>query len=205
MCFNTGKGAERIAKQSRADEVARQNRITQGMGQINTTFDNAFDEAFYKGRQQAYVDYATPSLERQAQEARKNLIFALSRTGNLDSSAANERNADLTRETNDARVGIANQGLDMANDSRRQVEGARSGVVAELNATGDSTAAAATALRQATNLATPQGYSPLGQLFEVFSRTASAIGSNANNNYRGLIGGGRSLFGAGNGSARVVG
>lgn len=256
MCFGDGGASQRLAQQSRADEVARQNRIRQGMAQIAATFDGTpmpdfsarspvsqrgedfgdvfsgifgrqigqageagaapapqptattggFNEAFYQKRAKDYVDYATPQLERQAADARKQLIFSLSRGGNLSSSAGFDKNASLDRDVNEQRIGIANEGLNQANQTRSQVENIRSGLVSELNATGDDSAAAASAIRQASNINSPVGYSPLGNLFQSFTNTLSAIGSNPGNGFSGFAGGGRGLFGgSGKSSQRVVG
>lgn len=205
MCFGGGGGAaEDMARQQRADEQARQRRVRQGMTQIDNIFSR-FNDKFYGDRAKAYVDYATPSLERQAGDAREKLIYALSRTGNLDSSAANDLNRDLGMEMDEARIGIANEGQDVANRTRANVEDVRSNLVAQLNATGDSSAASAAALRQARDLSMPQGFSPLGTLFAGFANTLASIGSRADNNFSGFLGGGRALFGAPSGSQRVVG
>jgi hypothetical protein len=203
MCFGDG-GAQKQADQQRRDEVARQNRIKSGMSSIADAF-SGFNDSFFAKRAKDYVDYATPGLEKQAGDARDNLIYALSRTGNLDSSAAIDRNADLTEETNAKRIAVANQGLDGANQLRSQVENMRGNVVAELNATGDSSAAGQAALRNAANLNQPQGFTPLGDLFSSFAQTIGNIGSNAGNGYGGFAGGGRSLFSPSAGSQRVVG
>lgn len=204
MCFSAGSGAGKIATAQRADEVARQNRIRAGMGSIDQAF-SGFNDDFFAKRAHDYGLYAMPQVERQAQEQRDNLIYALSRTGNLDSSAAIKRSGDLTRAEDEARIGVANEGLNQANNLRSQVENTRGNVVAELNATGDNSAASAAALRDVQNLNQPAGFSPLGNLFASFANTLGTIGSNANNGYGGFAGGGRTLFsGGGSGSQRVV-
>ncbi len=204
MCFGGG-GADKVAKQQRADEQARQARISAGMGSIAAAF-GGFDDGYYAKRAKDYVDFATPAVEKQGREAHDQLIYALSRTGNLDSSAAIKRNADLTDEINTQRIGIADEGLNQANAARTKVEGVRSNLVAELNATGDSSASADAALRQTANLNQPQGYSPLTNLFASFASTLGDIGSRASNGYSGLVGSSRPLFAtASRGSQRVVG
>lgn len=207
MCLGGGGGAaEKIAKQQRADEVARQNAIKQGMGQISSTF-GAFNDGFYKKRADDYLAYAMPDINRQASDNRENLIYALARTGNLDSSAAIDKNAELTEEANKARIGAANEGINQSNNLRNQVEQTRGNVVAELNATGDASAASASALRAVQNLNQPAGFSPLGSLFLNFADSVARIGSRAGNGYSGFAGGGSGtpLFSTGAGSARVVG
>lgn len=203
MCFGGGaSSANKIAKQQRADEVAREARIKSGMGQIATAFA-PFNDDYYAKQQQNYVDYAEPQLDTQLANQRKNLIYALARTGNLDSSAANKESNDLTQAGDQQKIAIQNQGLDYANTDRQNVENARSDIVSQLNATGDDTAAAQAAVRQAQNLGMPQGYSALGNMFADFANQVATIGSNSNNAYRGFVPTSAPLFGS-SGSSRVV-
>lgn len=206
MCLGGGGGdVEDIAKAQRKDEVERQKRIKAGMAQIAQTF-GAFNESFYGKRASDYQTYAMPEVERQAEHQRKNLIYALARTGNLDSSAAIDKNAELAEEANKQRVGVANEGLNQSNALRSQVEQTRGNVVAELNATGDSAASSASALRAIQNLSQPAGFSPLQNLFVNFANSVGNIGARAGNGYAGFMGGGGgSLFAPSGNSSRVVG
>lgn len=204
MCLFGDGGAGQQAAQQRADEVARQARITSGMSAIDRAF-SGFNDDFYKKRADAYTAYAMPQVDRQAGDARRNLIYALSRTGNLDSSAAINRNADLTEEANQQRIGVANAGMDQANQLRGQVENTRGNVVSQLNATGNDSAAAAAAMRSVENLNQPAGYSPLGNLFASFANSLSGIGANAGNGFSGFAGRGSSLYSPSSSSQRVVG
>ena len=206
MCFGGGGGAaDDIAEEQREEEKARQRRIKRGMKKIDTTF-KAFNDAFYKKRGDDYEAYAMPDVDRQQEDQHKNLIYALARTGNLDSSAAIDKHADLIAEGNKVRIGVTNEGLNQSNQLRNQVENTRSNIVAELNATGDDTAASNSALRQIQHLNQPAGFSPLGNLFLNFANSVAAIGSRAQNGYSGFVGGGASpLFSSGGGSQRVVG
>jgi hypothetical protein len=208
MCLSSilggGGSADKIAKAQRADETARQNRVTQGMSSIANIF-GAFNDDFYNKRAADYQAYAMPEVDRQSDQQRKGLIYALARTGNLDSSAASDKAAELQQEVNKQRIGVANEGLNQANALRGQVENTRGNVVAELNATGDSEAAANSALRQSQALNQPAGFSPLGNLFLNFADTVSRIGSRASNGYSGFIGGGGApIFSASNSAQRVV-
>lgn len=206
MCFGGGGGsANRIANAQRDDEVARQARIKSGMSSIDSAF-SGFNDGFYAKRAADYSAYAMPEVDRQAELQHKDLIYALSRTGNLDSSAAIDKNADLVAEENKQRIGVANAGLDSANQLRGQVESQRGNVVAELNATGDASAASNSALRASQNLNQPAGFSPLGNLFNTFAQSVASIGSRAGNGYSGFLGGGGGgLFSGGGNSQRVVG
>jgi hypothetical protein len=209
MCF-VSSGPGRIAKEQRAEEVARQQRIQSGMAAINNVFDNpasGFNEDFYKRREQGYTDYAMPEVNHEYDAAKKNLVFALSRSGILTSSAGIDKNAELSREFDRTRTDVASKALDYGNQARGQVEQARGNIVAQLNATGDDQGAASAALRQTQQLQMPIGYSPLAGLFANFTSGVSGIGSNARSDYGGFAGGGKpSLFkSTSGGSARVVG
>ena len=124
----------------------------------------------------------------------------------MTSSAAIKKTADLTNEFDQSRLDIANKAQTVSNDARSNVENVRANIVNQLNATGDSSAAASAALRQATTLNQPQlNFSPMTNLFANFAQGLQAIGSNARNDYGGFARGGSSLFSNSGGSSRVVG
>ena len=206
MCFGGDGGAGEIAKQQRADEVARQARIKAGMSKIDKIFSQ-FGDPYYQKQAQAYSDYATPQLDRSYKLAKDNMIYALDRSGILSSSAAIDKNKELTNEFDQSRLDIANKAQDTANQARQNIESVRGNIVNQLNATGDDAAAANTAIRQAQAMNQPQtAFSPLSNLFANFTAGLSAIGSNARNDYGGFFGGrGGGLFSSSGGSAKVVG
>jgi hypothetical protein len=83
-----------------------------------------------------------PEVDRQAGQQRKDLIYALARTGNLDSSAAIDKAAELIQGGQQGSASASpTKGSNQANTLRNQVENTRGNVVAELNATGDASAA----------------------------------------------------------------
>src|SRR3546814_12014739 len=88
----------------------------------------------------------------------EQLIFALSRGGNLNSSVAGERLADLTKQYDRNRTALADRGLALANDARSKVESARSDLVAQLQGSADPTSAAAQAAERAKLLAAPDTF-----------------------------------------------
>lgn len=159
----------REARMARADEAARQERIRQGTQRIGTVFDSQFNDQFFDGRRQAYVDYATPQVEDQFADAQKQLTFALARGGNLNSSARAEKAADLQKRFDITTQEVADKGLSYANEARSAVEGARSDLVGMLNATGDAEGAANSAISRASALSQPAAFSPLTQLFSDFT------------------------------------
>ena len=211
MCFSAlfGGGdnsANDIAQQQRADEVARQQRIKDGMASINNVFDNpttGFTPAFYAKQGQAYTDYATPQVQHDYGLAKDQEVYSLARSGLLDSTAGQKTNSELSYTNDKALTDIANQAQNTENAARSNVEQTRGNLVAELNASGDNAAAAAGAVRQAQNLYQPVGFSPLGNAFQGFTSGLAAIGSNSGNNYQGFFNQSPSLFGGGNASTLV--
>lgn len=161
--------------QARADEQARQDQIRQGTQNISDLFGQ-FDDQFYNGRRDAYVNYATPQLEDQTNDARKQLTYALARRGALDSSSRATQEADLERLRALAETQIKDQGNDYATTARANVESARSDLVNQLNATGDVQEAVQGAQARAAVLSQLPGYSPIASVFSDFT---SALGQQA--------------------------
>ena len=178
MCIGGG-GGDGGAAQARADEAARQARIKQGTQSIDKSF-SGFDDNFYKGRERAYVDYARPQLNDQYTRTQQNLAYNLARQGLSASSEAARNAGELQRQYNDNAALIAGQGMDAANEARNQVEQNRSELLAQLNATSDPAAAAASAVNRANVLAAQRSFSPLGQLF---ANTTGLLGNAATAGY----------------------
>lgn len=162
-----GKSGGNEAKMARQDEQARQERIRQGTTEINRIFDG-FNDDFFNGRRQAFMDYASPQLNDQYADAQKELTFALARGGNLDSSVRGQQTADLQKQYDLANQQIADQAISYEADARNSVEDARSNLIATLNATGDVQGAVNSSLARATALSQPQAFSPLANLFGNF-------------------------------------
>lgn len=135
-----------------------------------------FTDDFYKGREKAYTDFATPQLEDQQAEARKQLTYALSRNGTLNSSIRADQEATLGKIAGTARQGIADTARTQANQTRSSVEGARSDLINTLTSTGDVEGSVSSALSRATALSAPTQFSPLGGMFANFT---GALGTQA--------------------------
>lgn len=167
--MGASKSSGKASKQARADEAARQARIREGTSAIDSTFNNQFTPEFFDSRRTAYVDYAMPQLEQQHADARKELVYALTRAGQLDSSARAEKEAELARLFGVQKQKVADDALGFSNQAKTAVEDARGGLITMLNATGDSAGAANSALARASTLTQPQQFSPLTQLFADFT------------------------------------
>lgn len=163
-------GGSNSASDARADEAARQHRIDKGMADIGQTF-SGFDDKFYKDRENAYLQYATPELQSQTDRTRKSLTFALSRAGLLGSSSATNRTAALEREVALNQRKVSDQALSSANDLRGEIEGQRGQLVSQLEASADPSATSSLALAQAGRLKAPSPMQPLGNMFADFVDT----------------------------------
>lgn len=135
-----------------------------------------FTENFYKGREKAYSDFATPQLEDQLADARRKLTFSLARSGTLNSSIRADQEGTLAKEAGIARQGIADAALAQGNQARNSVEAARADLINTLTSTGDVDSSVRSALARSTALSAPTQFSPLGSLFANFT---GALGTQA--------------------------
>lgn len=164
-----GNSGANEARQAREAEAARQASIRAGTERVNNIFDGQFNDQFFDGRRQAFLDYARPQVEDQFGDAQEQLTFALARGGNLNSSTRAQKSADLQQRFDLANQEVADKGLAQANEARNAVESARSDLIGMLNATGDAQGAANSALSRASTLSQPTAFSPLSQMFGDFT------------------------------------
>lgn len=173
MCFGGG-GGDGGAQQARADEAARQARITEGRQKINDVFSQ-FDDNFYKKREADYASFAQPQLDSQSKEARNELMFSLARSGNMASSEMGKQLGVLEREKNLAQSKLSDAGIAYANQARQQVEQSRGDVLNQLMATSDPSVAASQANARA---ALANQYNPIvDTLGNLFNRTMTIAGN----------------------------
>ena len=166
MCFGGGS-SDSGADEARAREEARRRRVNQGLERINRTFDKTFTDDFFDQREQAFLDFATPQLQQQYDDALEELTFALARAGKLNSSTQAERFADLQRDFDLQKTNVADQALEQASNLRSSVEQARSALVSQNNALGDVAAITNLANSQARAIQNEKpAFSPLGALFQ---------------------------------------
>lgn len=135
-----------------------------------------FTEDFFDKQAKAYSDFATPQLEDQLADARKQLTYSLARSNLLDSSARADQEATLEKQAGTARQNIADTALATKNSAKTAVAGAKADLISALNSTGDVEGATSNALARATALSAPTQFSPIGSLFANFT---SALGTQA--------------------------
>jgi hypothetical protein len=166
MCLGGGGSSSlnEEYEQQRAEEAARQARIKSGMEEINNAFAG-YDDDFYAQRQADYLNYATPEIEDQYVDAMKDLTRALARSGNLNSSLAAQRRADLLEKKSKAEATAARKGQGYVNDTRSALANVKSNLIQQNNALADPTLIAAMAANQSQAASALPEFSPIGQLF----------------------------------------
>lgn len=178
MCFGGG-GGDGGAAQARADEMARQARIKQGVGNINQKFEK-FDDGFFKGRGQAYTNFATPQVNDQYKQVGDQLAFSLARTGLDQSSESARQQGVLMRDNALARQTLAEGARTEATKARQAVEDQRNNLIQQVNMTADPEMAAQNALRSAGIMEQQQAFNPVANLF---ANTTGLLGAAQNAGY----------------------
>jgi hypothetical protein len=178
MCFGGG-GGDGGAAQARADEQARQDRIKKGVGNINQKFDK-FDDGFFKGRGQAYTNFATPQVNDQYKQVSDQLAFSLARTGLDQSSEKARQGGVLMRDNALARQTLAEGATTEATKARQAVEDQRNSLISQVNMTADPEMAAQNALRSAGIMEQQQAFNPVANLF---ANTTGMLGAAQQSGY----------------------
>lgn len=162
-------GGNDSGEEQRRLEEERQARIETGKKSIDEAF-SGFDDNFYDQRVKEYEDYAVPQLTQQYDRTRKNLMYSLARSGLLNSGVEAEKGAALDQNLAQQYRGVVDTGQGQANQLRRDIEGQRSNLVSQLQASADPGGAANLALRTAQAYETPTSFGPIGDYFESWTR-----------------------------------
>jgi len=162
MCTGGGgKGGDGGAAKR---EQQRQNNIKAGYDQIQQIF-GGFNDDFYNTRSTAYTDYAQPQLDKQYEEAVKQLTFALARNGRLDSSVAGEQRAKLQEDYDTQKTALADRALSYGKDARTAVEGSRADLVSLNSNLANPATIANEAQNRLAGLQAMPNFEPLAPLF----------------------------------------
>lgn len=166
MCGSKPK-KDNSAEIARQEEAARQARISQGQQGIDQAF-SGFDDPFYQGYQNQYLDYYNPQLNDQYSEAVKRLTLQLAQTGNLTGSTGASQLADLKKYYDTQKMSVTNQALDAVNTLRGNIDAKKSQLYADNRAAADPGSAASAAASAAQYLQPTAPTSPLANVFGDF-------------------------------------
>lgn len=144
------------------------------LGAINDQFKvfsgveniRGFDDDFYNQRAQNYTQFAMPQLEDQYSKAQEQLMYALARTGRLQSTTRGNRFADLQQDYDIQKTNVADKAQGYAADARSNVERARADLVALNNSVADPTAIAQQAQLSSNVMRSAPAFDPLAPLFQ---------------------------------------
>ena len=188
-----GGGGDGGARQREQD---RQNRISEGNTAIDSAF-SGFNDDFFGGINSNFLRFQQPEVDNQFRDAKKNLTFALSRSGNLSSSAGANETRKLIEQLNRANQLVASEADRFTQDLRGNVSNSQSNLRSLLTSTEDPVAAGNQALAEAQRLNQPPVFAPLGQLFSGVTDSLNQAFNTSQNGFRGALG--ARLFGGSGG------
>ena len=186
MCINNNAAiatADTEAERIRLEEEQRQARIRTGREAINSAFDS-YDDGFYADRAQGYVDFAQPDLDKQFENAGKQLAASLARRGVSNSSEAISRKNDNLDLYNKAKTSIIDKGREHSNATRNALQGVKGELLTQNQALADPTLMANTAANRILSATTLPAYSPIGQ---IFASASDAVATGVGLNNRGML------------------
>ena len=164
------------ARKAEQKENARQARLNQGKGAIDTLFgpDNFGDE-FYNKYLKASLDYALPQLEGQYDTAKSGMTADLARAGLLRSSSAGYAQGLLENQNAVNEAGLRAKADTDTSALRQSIASQQQQAYNQLYQTEDPTVAANTAANSAANAQLTQPNT--GALGDMFKPIAIGLGS----------------------------
>lgn len=163
MCGGS-RGDGGAAERQRKQEEERQARIRKGNEEIDSVFGK-FNDDFYANQTQNYLDYATPQLTDQFNDAAKELTLSLANAGLLNSSIAAEKRGKLDKDLKLKQRMIADKGNEYSLNSRKSIDAARSDLQSQNMNLANPTLTAQNAANRAQALNQLPAYQPLMELF----------------------------------------
>ena len=128
------------------------------------------DNSIYDQYRQDYLDYQQPLLKQQYQDAQESVQFDLARRGATESTAGQQRLADLLEQYNNQQTSLQSRATQAANQYRSSVEQQRQALISQAQAGMAPTDAANLASDAFNSLQsqTPE-YDALGDVFSQFA------------------------------------
>jgi hypothetical protein len=164
-----GGSAGREARRAREEEEARERRVQEGTQQVRQLFAENFNGDYYGGIRKAYEDYGRKEVQTQFDEARKQLEYALRRSGMYDSSFGFNKLAKADAELEKRKADITETAMGIEQQRRNEVLDSESAVLGQLASTANLGQANAQASQRIANLNQRPSFSPLGSVFQDFT------------------------------------
>lgn len=136
--------------------------------------EGGFDDSVFNKRAQAYQDFALPQVQQQYEDQQKALNYALARGGNLQSSLAANKSAELDKDYGLQRQAVIDKGQDYVNQGKADLASQKASAVSMLQATADPDAAYNVAAQSAQQLSQMPSFTPLDP---VVKNVAAGLGT----------------------------
>ena len=185
---------------AKADELARQARVDEGIDEIEDVFSQ-YDQDFYDKRSDAYMDYQAPQLQDQYKEGLKELQFALARGGRLNSSTEVAKKAGAAQDLQFQRQEMAGRAMQAASDSEAGVLEAKDKMIKLNLANADPDLAASLSIARSKALNKPPKYD---ELLDVFGNITEGLASRQELENRRKLRDRLNLIDQGSGSGKIV-
>lgn len=179
--------AQAEAERQRQAELRRQENIALGQQEIAGAFGQ-FNDDFFNQRNQSYLDFSMPQLDRQYQDQMRQLTASLARTGNLNSSVRGNLMGQLQREYDTAKLGLADTARGFADQARSSVSAAQARLMESNASLADPGLIRNSAMSEAQNLSANPQFANLGQLLSNLSANVGP-GAASRQSSQGLTGG----------------
>lgn len=141
---------------------------------------SGFNDDFYSGRKQAYLDYYSPEYQKQQKAAEEALASSIASRGLSASSIGAKEMGDFSSRASDAWTQILRGADDYVNSIKSNIAAQKASLVAGGTNAADSVLQQQAADAAALASATPN-FSPLGQLFSNLSTPTAMAATSAYN------------------------
>lgn len=182
-----GGAGDSGAADARRREEERKAAITQGNVNIDQAF-SGFDQPFFNNASSNFIRAQQPDLDKQFADAKKNLTFALSRTGNLSSTAGATETRKLLDQLNRANQLVTSEADKFAQGLQGNVASTKSNLRSLLTASEDPTSIGAQAISEAERLNAAPVFAPLGQLFSGVGTSLDKAFNSQRTGFQGALG-----------------
>ncbi len=178
------------AAKAEADALARRQAMAEGLTKINQTF-GGFNDDYYGGIQQNYLDYANPQIAAQQVDSTYNVRSNLANSGKLGSSTQARQYGDIAETFGGIYRDSQIKAEDYANQHRSAVDSARSSAINQMYASESGDVGLQAANASAAGLLSGPSYEPISNILGQAAKFATIDYNN-------------SLYNAGNGGSNGV-